>query len=212
MLILYGILVVICNIYHNDLGMQFKCSAESHSTFCTEAVLLIGIRGIYLIKSILTVPGKMSGAFETPASKKWSCATLGEGLNEVLAQSYPDGEEADLLKQLQDTMLIVLVSCQVFATQMPIIKQSLFDVDRKLIFHASLFFIMMTSFPGKELDEKIQGSGGSSPTSAWFPDTPNTCFINSINFGAHPMKSRIQAAPETPTPLSETIPAKTLGE
>ncbi len=63
----------------------------------------------------------MSGTIATP-SKKWSCSTLGEGLCQVLAQSYPDGEEEALMKELEDTMSIVLVSYALyilFATQMP---------------------------------------------------------------------------------------------
>lgn len=86
------------------------------STLCTEAVL-IGIE-VFLVHRYF---GEMSGA----VSNRWSCSTLGEGLNQVLAQSYPDGEEEELMKMLEDTLLIILVSCQEFAShiQLVYIKQ-----------------------------------------------------------------------------------------
>lgn len=74
-------------------------------------------RGIFLVHRYF---GEMSGA----VSNRWSCSTLGEGLNEVLAQSYPDGEEEELMKMLEDTLLIILVSCQEFASHIQLnIKQ-----------------------------------------------------------------------------------------
>ena len=63
----------------------------------------------------------MSGAVGA-VSNLWSCSTLGEGLNEVLAQSYPDGEEEEeLMKQLEDTLLVILVSCQAFASHIQLV-------------------------------------------------------------------------------------------